>query len=390
MTDNVGSTAYWFVGGNDTYSGGWLNIILYTGSTPDVGTVDFANLTEIGISHRNGLKDGYLSDPKAGDNVWIDYIRHSDGLVCYGTNWNIRDAAIIDQAPGVGFGIIQGENSVIEISGSLTYGKLTEPTVYSDDGVTMVFSNKVVRDGLYGMKFIGDQLGTSEFEITNSVILSDFNKYYLDLDDPNIYKLTLTANLISGAGEIHLLNNIMYSNVTANLFNKCGAIHPQGCRFENNSINSTTADVASLYLKNYNEVNATKDIIYTKYFNKYALYLDAAVSGTIVLDAHIFDGTGIDIYWAGTVGTLTIKLVNNSNASSFNTAGGDIEFVLMDNIAIDYGQVEVMLNTSNQQLLDVVANSNENINQLLIAMGNNISENKSVIISKSGNTQLSL
>lgn len=390
MIDGVGNTAHWFIAGSDTYAGGWINVLQYTSSVPDLGSVDLTNIVEIGMVPRNGVKDGYLSDPIAGENVWIDYIRHSDGLICYGENWGIEDIAISDQAPGIGFGIVSGEKGILEVQGSLVYGTEANVTKYADDSVTIVFVDNVVKDGLYGIKMVGDLTNASEFELTNSVVLSNLNKYFLDLDDPNIYKLTLMGNLINGASDIHLLDNLMYSNVTANLFNKCGTIYPQGARFENNSINSTTGAIAGLNLDSLEAINGCKKVIYTKYFNKYALYLNASITGTITLDAHFFDGTGIDIYWAGIAGKLVIKLINGSNASTYNTAGGEIELLPVDTVAIDYAAVQDMFNISNADILSKIDNSDENISALLLALGENVDENQSVIVSKSGNTQMFL
>jgi len=388
--DSNGGEAYWNIIGKETYYGGWINVVMYMSSTPDSGSVDLANLTEIGITHRNGLVNEYLTIPKKQINVWVDFMRISEGLVCYGTYWGMRDVAYADSAPGVGFGIVTHEKDIECVYGNLTFGKLTEITDYKDDGVTVVFSDSVVREGLFGIKLVGDETYSSDFEITNSVYISNINKFYLDLDDQNIHELIFTNNYINNASTIHFLSNLMYSTVTANIFNRCDAIYPQGCRFENNSINATTSDVASLNLDNNTAITSTKNIIYTRYQNRYALYLGAEVSGTITLDGHIFDKTGIDIYWAGTIGTLIIKLVNNSNPSTFNTAGGDIEFQIVDNIAIDYSLIETMLVDNNVTITDMVSSTSENLNQLILALGDNVDENQAIIESVSGNTRMFL
>jgi len=390
VTDKQGGLAFWNIVGKESYYGGWINVVVHMSSTPDVGSVDLTNIKEIGMTHRSIDGERYLTIPNKQRNVWLDYMRISEGLTCYGRNWGTRDVSFADSAPGVGFGIVIHEKGAECVYGSLVYGKLTEVTDYKDDGVTIIFTDSIVRDSLYGLKLIGDETYLSDFEITNSVFISNLNKYFLDLDDDKIHELIFTNNHISNASTIHFLANLMYSTVTGNIFNSCDSIHPQGSRFENNSINSTTADLASLYLETKNAVAASKNIIYTRYQNKFALHLSAEITGVITLDGHIFDQTGLDIYWAGTEGTLIIKLINNSNPTSYNTAGGDIEFETVNQLTVDYDAIRTILEANSGALMDMVTNSNENLNQMLISMGDSISENKSVIVSKSGNTQLSL
>lgn len=73
------NTGYWFLEGRDTYSGGWINLVVNTANPVDDGTKPTAMnaITTIGVRHNQTLG-------KNVDNVWVDNLCVADGLIAYG------------------------------------------------------------------------------------------------------------------------------------------------------------------------------------------------------------------------------------------------------------------------------------------------------------------
>ena len=65
------------------------------------------------------------------------------------------------------------------------------------------------------------------------------------------------------------------------------------------------------------------DVVNTKSL----LYIPASIIGSITLDSFVSDGSGTDIYWAGTSGTLTVSPINGTNFTTWASAGGIVDIV---------------------------------------------------------------
>ena len=74
------NTGYWYVGGRDTYAGGWQNFVVDMSKPVDAGTKpsDMTQITQIGTRHN------LTTIGKNVDNVWIDHFSVCDGLVVSG------------------------------------------------------------------------------------------------------------------------------------------------------------------------------------------------------------------------------------------------------------------------------------------------------------------
>ena len=157
--------------------------------------------------------------------------------------------------------------------------------------------------------------------------------FYLDLDDTNLSSLTFTGNTVSGASTSHFKASSTTAIVTGNTFNGCGTINPQGCKFENNTINDTTATTStgSVYIDATATSLVMKNLIFNGYSvnSRYAVYVPAGVT-SITMDNWQFDDpnntSGYAVYWAGTDGTLTISATNGTNLTTAGctSAGGTV------------------------------------------------------------------
>ena len=71
IKDSTGNESYWYIAGNDTYYGGWINICVYGGATPDAnnGTIaDNTDVVELGVYHN------FSTSPKNQINTWVDFL----------------------------------------------------------------------------------------------------------------------------------------------------------------------------------------------------------------------------------------------------------------------------------------------------------------------------
>ncbi|MBU1031502.1 hypothetical protein KKE03_01085 [Patescibacteria group bacterium] len=77
---NGTQTGYWYVGGRDTYPGGWYNFVVDMSKPVDNGTKpsDMTQITQIGTCHN------LTAAGKNVDNIWIDHFSVCDGLVVSG------------------------------------------------------------------------------------------------------------------------------------------------------------------------------------------------------------------------------------------------------------------------------------------------------------------
>lgn len=324
ITSGTG-TAYWNIGGIDTYSGGWLNIVVDINS-PDTGSVPNTSVSRIGFEF------GMTSSFKRVVNTWHDYLRYGDGYIAYGTTWNFTDVAIADTAGG--YGITSLYEGIYFLAGEIQIGRNTEATTFSEIGSVLSFSGAPVASTLYNLTLIGH--ASSTFNFTGDVITTAGQPFILQFDDTGIVDLTFNGNTIQGAGAVYLRASSTACEALANTFDGCGIIYPQGSKFESNIIANTavTGTNGALYITDTSTAANAKKLNFTTYTGKYAVHIPATVTGAITMDAWLFDGSGTDVYWAGTAGTLTINLTNGANASTSTTAGGTVTFASSTNFTL--------------------------------------------------------
>lgn len=101
-----------------------------------------------------------------------------------------------------------------------------------------------------------------------------------------------------------------------------------GAAFDGCTVNNTLAPTSSgaLEIVNATDITSVTNIAFNNYTGKYAVYIPASVTGTVSFDNWVFDGSGTDVYWAGTSGTLTVALTNGSNATTYSSGGGTVAF----------------------------------------------------------------
>lgn len=174
-------------------------------------------------------------------------------------------------------------------------------------------------------------------DITNT---ADFRGTNIEAEDGATVAIdttTATSFDMAGGGIRNALTVDFTSgqNITGAVLTKSGAINPNGAVFNGNTISNSTVDTTtgSLYINSSVDLTNYSKLIFNEYTGKYAIYIPATVTGTISLDNFIGDGSGTDVYWAATSGTL---IINKSNGTNFTTwaAGGTATVALVSSVSI--------------------------------------------------------
>jgi len=317
MKDGSGNVATWFIAGKSDYSGGWLNIVVYADSTPTSGSVNPSNVTSLGVRVVSASK------PRRIENTWIDYLRYGDGLIVTGSG-SFEDVVLADLNRG--WGIVEKNQGIYFLYGSIQFGNVGVSTIVNEVGKVFSFANANVSPSLYKI-VLYDDTGNSSFTFDGCVFTTAGPSFLLDFDNIGSSTLTFTGNTVQKANKVYFLGNYAKCNVSGNVFDGCGEIYPQGCKFENNKIVNTRATTGAVVFSSASEVLSAKNLQFQNYAGKNAVYLTAGVTGSITLDNWQFDRSGTDIYWAGTSGVLNVYLTNGSNAKTWNSAGGTVNFI---------------------------------------------------------------
>ena len=208
-----------------------------------------------------------------------------------------------------------------------TFDSVGEVVVFSDPTTSGLGGGAVgsVNTGLYEIIAQGS---ACTFNCSGSVLsAAGTAKFNLQLDDATLAGVNFLGNTIANASTAYFLNSATLAIVTGNTFDSCGAIYPQGSKFENNTIaNTTEAVTGAMYGDTVAAIGACKNVTFNEYTGKYAVYIPATVVDPVTFDGYLFDGSGTDVYWAGTSGTLTVNKAGGANPTTYASAGGTVAF----------------------------------------------------------------
>ena len=231
VVTNTG-TIYWYLGGSDTYGGGWTLLTVDTSRTPDSGSGNLANVTAVGFTLN------LVSAPRNATNTWYDYLVYGNGMTITGgsTSDAVTLADIYNVDNSNGYGAVQRINGVYFVSTNLTVGGSTN-TYVEDDGQIIVFEDQPVNADLYNITPLGS--ATTSFKIRNSVIksASTNTRFDLILDNAGLNTLEFTGNTIANADAIRFKSG---QSVLGSVFQGCNQIQTAGASFENNTVRGST------------------------------------------------------------------------------------------------------------------------------------------------------
>ena len=176
VEDGSGNQSYWYVGGSDTYTGGWEVFSCSTAATPDGnnGTnATLTNIVKVGVGFKNTAKS------KLTQNCFVDWVRYGTGpaLTVTGTNTTVGDgwseAQTLDSTGA--HGIIKAIPGGYLLKGPIQIGDSagTGTTDFTDVGASLVFDNLPVGDAQYKVSVAGNATGTTYVELGSVVGTGD-------------------------------------------------------------------------------------------------------------------------------------------------------------------------------------------------------------------------
>lgn len=244
---NVG---YWYVAGSDTYSGGWICLVVDTSKLLDSGSCTLTAVTEIGV----GVN--YVSAVRNVESTYMDIARYGDGLtvtsdaVC--TLQDIFDYSSAD-LDGRAHGIIRKEGGVFFLQGKLRLGDASSGSIeFEDTSQVIVFEDKDVNADLYEILVQGNAAGTTSIKfgaksggrgISGCVVRSEGTpKYDITAIDTDIDTLGLYGCIFYDADNIQLPPNSANREALDCTFEKCGQVVPDTCKVQYCNFVSSDAD----------------------------------------------------------------------------------------------------------------------------------------------------
>ena len=211
--------------------------------------------------------------------------------------------------------------------GSLSYQTDVEITTTTGNsyGEVVNFAGGYNTDSIYKLTISG----TANFQGT-SIVGTDGAVVGIDSSSASSFNM-------SGGG-ITNGNKIVFGSgqeIDSIVLSSCYEIDTNGATFSNITINDTLeTNTGALVGNSSTEINAMSNITFNNFTGKYALYIPASVTDTLTLNSFISDGSGTDIYWGGTSGTLTVNKSNGTNFTTSATAGGTIDILSSVSITI--------------------------------------------------------
>jgi len=152
---NVG---YWYVGGSDTYGGGWICLVIDTSKSLDFGSCTLTAVTSIGIAIN------ITSSFKNVETTWVDIARFGDGItITSDATCTMDNILAVSENTTNASGIIRKEGGVFFVQGKLRFGDAsgTSSITFEDNSEIVVFEDKDVASTLYEIIIQGNATGTT-------------------------------------------------------------------------------------------------------------------------------------------------------------------------------------------------------------------------------------
>lgn len=153
LRDGTGNESYWYVGGIDTYAGGWVYFVVDLDSTPQSNNGADAVVTN-SVSFGVG---GKLLAKSADDNFQMDLAHYGTGglvitgtpdTVTYGTDRALQE--LFDLVEAGNYGLLTKGNGSYVFKGPFQFNdNTTDSCTFEDAGSSMVFADLPVSSSFY-------------------------------------------------------------------------------------------------------------------------------------------------------------------------------------------------------------------------------------------------
>lgn len=319
------ATAYWYVGGEDTYDGGWVLLTVNPYSTPSSGTCNPAAITRVGICLN------LTGAPRNVVNTWVDFLVYGSGYAISGGTSGDRvimdSIAVADKA--LGYGVCNYKNGVYFLNSDLTLGHATSNCYFSAISQLIVFEDIAVpyASDLYTLTILGSATSTTDIVLTDSVIKSASStiRFNFTANTASIDSLVISGTTFIKGGTLAFYAG---QSITNCLFQDCLSIVPSTATFTGHTISGSTSTTGCLQIPLTNSVsNCT--------FTSNNVAIEIAATGTYDFTNMVFSGNTTDVRVSATTGTVTINVVGGSSPS-YTTAGATVSIVNAKSLVV-YG-----------------------------------------------------
>lgn len=366
VEDGSANQSCWYVGGKDTYSGGWdLRTCILSNSTEDWNSGTSATLTNI---TKIGAGWKCVAKSKLSQNCFVDWVRYgaagSPALKVSGTNTTAGDGwseVLSGDETGL-YGIIKGQAGGYVLKGPVQFGDDagTATTDFTDIGSSVVWANQPVGDAHYNITLDGNATGTTDVEFGSVVGTGDSRQGVgggsistagpgWEWDSQTNISLLDSVKLYgvqwSGAKSGITLDDNSKTSVISSTFTNCGEIDPGttsgGAELLNGYIVDPTG-VTNNYGLLFNQTPSAGTLTHnvkkwgfitsgtptTQYMVRFPYTGDYAVG---FVDMQFFGSFTSGTLWhglnSGTNADITINSTGTTNANSSefsNTASGTV------------------------------------------------------------------
>ena len=332
------------VGENNGWSTGWKLFVFdptIAGSIADVGTFNLATINMVGL-----WMDTIVS--VRADTIFIDQVAIAKGLRAVDGTGSLDELVTYcaKTLSSRAWGVLQYKGRFFYSAGNLTIGDNVGQTL----DTTLTSSGAIV--GYETSEFYHDTNGwiLTHPSTYNNITLEKHASFltHYQADNTSLFghtdaplRMTTEAGATytaTGGGFEGLSATTLDSdqNISNAVITACKALSPNGALMTNCSIGSTTETVTgSLDLINSTDLDTLSKLTFNEYTGLYALYIPASITGTITLNNFVGDGSGTDVYWAGTSGTLIINKSNGTNFSTWASGGGIVSLVSSVSIGVN-------------------------------------------------------
>jgi len=196
VSDGTNTNAY-YVGGSDTYEGGWV-LLQADLAAPDVdGSADLSAITSCGFELINATAARNL------DNTWWDYFVYGTGYEVYGgtSGDKITWDTIATADATNGYGVVQKINGVYFVSAELLIGDSvgTNNCYFDGSSEVVVFYDAGESATLYKINGSGNGTGTTDIVFDGTVIKSASNRFEFDMSGANVSACSVTGTTLANA-----------------------------------------------------------------------------------------------------------------------------------------------------------------------------------------------
>jgi len=241
------NTAYWTIGGSDTYPGGWWNLVVDVSQSPTSGTKP----TDMSVCTSFGIRFNHTGTAKNSQNTWIDHFFIGDGIVIYGDDgggsFDLDDVLAEDISTSNGWGIIRKIGGVFYATGSFTFGdgSGTGSCDFADSSQDLVFENRPVSSSLYGITVVGNGTGTTSFVIgaksggrgisgcfIHTQSTTQTPKYTVTCTDTDVGTFKVYGTTFIDSGIVSLPASGANREVISCAFEGCAEVVPSTCKVQ--------------------------------------------------------------------------------------------------------------------------------------------------------------